>query len=461
MSRLVVVSNRVAVPTDQPHNTGGLAVALKDALEEEGGLWFGWSGEVVEETPEEADIKDVGAITYATIGLSERDYGEYYNGFANRTLWPLFHYRVDLADFNRQDYAGYLRVNGEFAARLQPMLLGDDDVWVHDYHLIPLGSELRRLGVKNRMGFFLHTPFPALEVFLTLPSHERLARSLCAYDLIGFQTPNDMRAFIDYLVHEGGAEMLEQNVVRAYGRTVRVEVFPISIEPELLGRLATLGMQDPDVRGLAKAAQERTYMIGVDRLDYSKGIPERFRAFERFLEKFPHHHQNVVFMQIAPPSRSEVQEYQDIRDHLQQEAGRINAQFSGLDWTPLHFLNKGYPREQLMGFFRVCGVCLVTPLRDGMNLVAKEYVAAQNPHEPGVLVLSRFAGAARELADGAVLVNPYDRDGMADALNRALTMSMEERKERWESMITQVRANPIAKWRQNFMDALRALSVPA
>lgn len=460
MSRLVVVSNRVAVPNDQPANTGGLAVALQDALQEQGGLWFGWNGNTVDETPRDLDLKQVGAISYATVPLSEKDYDEYYNGFANRTLWPLFHYRIDLADFNRQDYAGYLRVNTGFAERLRPLLQDDDDLWVHDYHLIPFGSELRRLGVRNRIGFFLHTPFPALEVYLTLPSHERLARSLCAYDLIGFQTPNDMRAFVDYLVHEGGAEMLAPNRVRAYGREVRVEVFPISIEPKLLGRLATLGMQNPDVRAFAKAMGERTYMIGTDRLDYSKGIPERFRAFERFLEKYPQHHGETVLMQIAPPSRSEVPEYQVIRDELQAEAGRINAQYSDLDWTPIHYLNKGFPRDTLMGFFRLCQVGVVTPLRDGMNLVAKEYVAAQNPHEPGVLLLSRFAGAAREL-DGALLINPYDRGGTADAMHRALTMTIEERKERWESMMARITENSIEKWREDFLTALREEPVAA
>lgn len=455
MSRLVVVSNRVAIPNEQSTGTGGLAVALREALQENGGLWFGWSGNIGEDTSAEPSIVEEGPVTYATLDLSEKDHDEYYNGFANRTLWPLFHYRIDLADFNRQDYAGYLRVNTNFAERLLPLLRPDDDIWVHDYHFIPFASELRRLGVKNRIGFFLHTPFPALEIFLTLPSHERLARSLCAYDLVGFQTQNDLRAFIDYVVHEAGGEMLENNRLRAYNRMTQVQVFPISIEADTLARLSAHALQNPDVRAFQKSMGERVFMIGVDRLDYSKGIPERFRAFETFLEKFPQHHGRVVFMQIAPPSRSDVPEYQIIRDELQKEAGRINAQYSDLGWTPIHYLNKGFPRDVLMGFFRCCGVGVVTPLRDGMNLVAKEYVAAQNPHEPGVLLLSRFAGAAREL-DGALLVNPYDRAGVADAMNRALTMSIEERQERWESMMRILRENSIAKWREDYLQALRA-----
>jgi trehalose 6-phosphate synthase len=460
VSRLVVVSNRVAVPTEQHVAAGGLAMALKDALEEKGGIWFGWSGQTAEETSCEPTIQQVGAITYATLDLAQKDHDEYYNGFANRTLWPLVHYRIDLADFSRQDYMGYLRVNTAFADRLLPLLDGDDDIWVHDYHLIPFGSELRRLGVRNRIGFFLHTPFPALEIFATLASHERLARSLCAYDLVGFQTANDLRAFVDYLVHEGGGEMISANRIRVYGREVRAEVFPISVDSDQLARLAMHGQQDPDVRSFIQSKRDRTFMIGVDRLDYSKGIPERFRAFERFLEKYPGQHRKVVLMQIAPPSRADVPEYQVIRDELQSEAGRINAQYSDIGWTPIHFMNRGFPRGVLMGFFRTCGIGVVTPLRDGMNLVAKEYVAAQNPMEPGVLVLSRFAGAAREL-DAALLCNPYDRDSVADALNRALCMSMEEKAERWHAMMAVLRDNSIDTWRENFLTALRAEAAQA
>jgi trehalose 6-phosphate synthase len=429
-------------------------MALRDALQEKGGVWFGWSGQTAEETSVEPIITEVGAITYATLDLSQEDHDHYYNGYANRTLWPLFHYRIDLADHCRQDYAGYRRVNESFADRLCPMIREDDDVWVHDYHLIPLGNELRSRGVKNRIGFFLHTPFPALEVYLTLPAHETLARSLCAYDLVGFQTSNDMRAFVDYVVHEGGGEMIAPNRLRAYGETVRVEVVPISVESEMLGRLASLGMQGTEARALAQSIGERTFMIGVDRLDYSKGIPERFRSHERFLERYPEHHGKVVLLQIAPPSRSEVPEYQVICDTLQGESGRINGQYADIGWSPIHFMNRGLPRDTLMSFYRMCGVGVVTPLRDGMNLVAKEYVASQNPHQPGVLVLSRFAGAAREL-DAALLVNPYDRDAVADALHRALIMPMGERSERWEDMMQKIRDNSIDTWRETFLAALR------
>lgn len=220
MSRLVVVSNRVAVPEDGAARAGGLAVALREALEVNGGVWFGWSGKTAAAPSEEPKVTQVGKITYATLDLSRKDYSEYYNGFANRTLWPLFHYRLDIAEFQRTDYAGYLRVNTLFVDKLIPQLQPDDMVWVHDYHLLPFGKELRSHGVQNRIGFFLHTPFPALEVVLALPSHQRLGRSLCSYDVVGFQTMNDLRAFQDYITQEAGGEVLENGIIKAYGRTL-------------------------------------------------------------------------------------------------------------------------------------------------------------------------------------------------------------------------------------------------
>lgn len=455
MSRLVVVSNRVAVPSQQAANTGGLAVALREALQANGGVWFGWSGKIAQRTSAEPALTEVAPVTYATVDLGRKDHSEYYNGFANRTLWPLFHYRLDLAEFPRRNYEGYLRVNTLFAEQLRPLLGEDDDIWIHDYHMIPLASELRRLGVRQRIGFFLHTPFPALEVFLALPSHERIARSLCAYDVVGFQTRNDLRAFLDYIVNESGGEVLEDGLIRAYGRTLKAAVFPIGVEAENLARTAAHALKVPAVRRFRDSQRDRAFLMGVDRLDYSKGIPERFEAFRRFLEKYPAWHRQVVMVQIAPGSRTEVPEYKQIRAELEARTGQLNGAFADYDWTPLRYLNKGVPRETLVGFFRLSAAGLVTPLRDGMNLVAKEYVCAQSPHEPGVLILSRFAGAAREL-DAALLVNPFDPDGVADAIARALNMSMEERVERWEAMIKPIRENSLDAWRDSFLKALRA-----
>ncbi len=459
MSRLVVVSNRVAVPDAQSATSGGLAVALRDALQSHGGIWFGWSGKTAAQTAEEPAITEAGPVTYATLDLGRKDYNEYYNGFANRTLWPLFHYRLDLAEFSHENYTGYRRVNTLFAEKLRPLVQDDDHLWVHDYHLIPLGLELRALGIEHPMGFYLHTPFPALEVMLALPSHALLVKSLCAYDVVGFQTENDLRAFRDYIRYEAGGEIVDDETVRAHGRTVRVAVFPIGIEYGQMEAASAQAVQQGAARRLERTLANRSLMIGVDRLDYSKGIPERFRSLERFLETYPAHRGQVSMMQIAPLSRSEVPEYKAIREELEGRAGYINGRYGDFDWMPLHYLTRNFQRDTLAGFFRLSRVGVVTPLRDGMNLVAKEYVASQDPDYPGVLVLSRFAGAAREL-DAALLVNPYDHDGVAAALHQGLVMSLDERRERWQSMIAKVRDNSLEHWRERFLSVLRLVPTP-
>ena len=453
MSRLVVVSNRVAVTPDAKTRAGGLAVALQDALRKHGGVWFGWSGKVVPKTTAEPTITKDGAITYATVDLSRKNSAEYYNGFANRSLWPLFHYRLDLAAFSKQTYSGYLRVNTMFAEKLLPLLKPDDLIWVHDYHLIPMGEELRKKDVTQPMGFFLHTPFPAMEIFTALPSHYTLVRALCSYDVVGFQTENDLRAFLDYIVHEAGGSILGDHLIRAFGRTVRVEVFPIGIDTEDFVKSAEQAAGSESTKRLRNRVGKRLWLIGVDRLDYSKGLVERFHSFERLLETRPEYRGKVTLMQIAPPSRSEVPEYREIRRNLETEAGHINGRFADFDWTPIHYLNKSFKRHNLAGFFRVSRIGLVTPLRDGMNFVAKEYVAAQDSRDPGVLVLSRFAGAAREL-DAALLVNPFDYDAVADAMARGIEMPLEERRERWASMMENLRTNTLSTWRDNFLKAL-------
>lgn len=451
MARLVVVSNRVALP-DESARAGGLAVALQEALQQNGGMWFGWSGKI-NPHPQHHTLSD-GEVSYAVMDLNRKDHAEYYNGYANRTLWPIFHYRIDLADFNRENYAGYLRVNRLFAERLAPLLRRDDDLWVHDYHLIPLGEELRARGVDQRIGFFLHTPFPAMETLLVLPSHERIARSLCAYDVVGFQSGNDLRAFHDYVTLEAKGQVLSNGLVHAFGRTLRAEVFPIGVDVDPLVEAARASPRLGAIKRLRKNFEHCRLMIGVDRLDYSKGLPERFRAFERFLEKFSEYCGKVSFMQIAPPSRSDVPEYLQIRRTLETQAGHINGRFASFDWTPLHYLNTSFQRATLTGFYRFSRVGVVTPLRDGMNLVAKEYVASQDPEAPGVLVLSRFAGAARHMS-GALLVNPFDYEGLADALARAVEMPLEERRDRWQDMMRAVRETSLDTWRENFLRTLR------
>jgi trehalose 6-phosphate synthase len=453
VKRLVVVSNRVALPEEQAR-AGGLAVALREALQQNGGIWFGWSGKIAAHPPGHPGITRDGPVTYAVLDLNRKDHAEYYNGYANRTLWPIFHYRLDLADFGRENYNGYLRVNQLFAEKLIPLLEPNDDIWVHDYHLIPLGEELRNRGIRQRMGFFLHTPFPAMEIVLVLPSHEQIARSLCAYDVVGFQSVNDLRAFHDYITVEGGGQVLSNGLVTAFGRTLRAEVFPIGIDVDTYVTAAQEAHKLVAIRRLRRNFAECRLMIGVDRLDYSKGLPQRFKAFERFLEKYQQYCGQVSFMQIAPASRSDVPEYLDIRRTLETESGHINGRFASFDWTPLHYLNSSYNRATLAGFYRHAHAAVITPLRDGMNLVAKEYVAAQDPANPGVLVLSRFAGAARHL-NAALLVNPYDIEAVADAMARAVEMPLEDRRERWQDMMNAVRETSLETWRETFLAALR------
>lgn len=454
MSRLVVVSNRVALPgSDQ---AGGLAVALNAALQETGGLWFGWSGRTVRGASGELHEQREGDIVYLTVDLSKEDFDGYYNGFANRTLWPLLHFRPDLVDYNRETQAAYRRVNALFAEKLASELRPDDIVWVHDYHLMPFAQELRKRGVKSRLGFFLHVPLPSADLIAALPNHQLPFGALTAYDLVGFQTQRDLERFQDYLRLYAGGKVLRQGVLQDRdGRQFNAGVFPIGIDTPVIAELAADAVRKSGVRRLKSSLAGRALAIGVDRLDYSKGIPERFRAFARFLERHPDQRGKLTFLQIAPVSRGGVNEYRALRRELEQLAGHINGGLAEPDWTPVRYVNRNYPHATLTGFYRMARIALVTPLRDGMNLVAKEFVAAQDPEDPGVLILSSFAGAAREL-DGALQVNPYDLDGVADMISEALEMSLDERQRRWRPMMERVSRYDIHAWRKDFLSALAA-----
>lgn len=455
MARLVIVSNRVAMPRERLSRAGGLAVALRESLQQHGGLWFGWSGEVAENPAEVPRRATQGRVNYAVLDLSPEEHKGFYLEFANATLWPLCHYRLGLIDFHRSSWEAYLSVNARFAEQLVPLLKPDDVIWIHDYHFIPLAAELRRRGVQNRIGFFLHIPFPAPEVLAALPGHERLVRDLCAYDLVGFQTVTDVRALTEYILHEANGTVGDDGRVAAYGRELRVGAFPIGIDTEDFAEIAAVEANSEETRRLTDSLAGRGLVIGVDRLDYSKGIPQRFEAFHHLLANRPEHRGKVTFMQIAPISRGEVAQYRKLRNELDGLTGRINGKFAEFDWVPVRYLNKSFARNSLAGFYRHAKVGLITPLRDGMNLVAKEYVASQDPADPGVLVLSRFAGAARELK-GALIVNPYDTEHIADALHRALTMPLGERRQRWQAMMGVLQANTITHWRENYLAALQA-----
>ena len=454
MPRLVVVSNRVAPITEGEPAAGGLAVGVLDALRAEGGVWFGWSGAVSSDTePMPNPGRDVGKITLRTIDLSRRDYDEFYRGFANGTLWPVLHYQMGLARFDWTEFAGYRRVNALFACSLASVLRPDDLIWAHDYHLLGLAAALREAGVSNRMGLFLHTPFPEPGVLMTVPAHAALIRDMAAYDLIGFQTEPDRTAFADYILREAGGTAPAPGRLRAFDRDLRTGVYPIGVHVPELRAEAELPANRRQALRLRENLHGRLLILSVDRLDYAKGLRQRFVSYERFLADHPERHGAVIFMQIAPPSRSDIQTYREIRHELEAESGRINGRFADVDWVPLRYLNRSFPRAALMPLYAEARVGLVTPLRDGMNLVAKEYVAAQDPEDPGVLVLSQFAGAAREL-DAALIVNPYDEAGVAAALEQALAMSIEERRGRHAAMLDVLRAHSLEAWRDRFVGDL-------
>ncbi|QUT04964.1 trehalose-6-phosphate synthase [Sphingobium phenoxybenzoativorans] len=451
MSRLIVISNRVKRPGTGAEQ-GGLAVALSSALRESRGIWVGWSGETTERFTGQIAFNEDSGVKTATIDLEEQDVDEYYNGYANKTLWPLFHFRIDLAEYARDFEGGYNRVNERFADTASPLIEPEDVVWVHDYHMIPLGQMLRDRGHKNRIGFFLHIPWPPTRLLVSLPHHSVLVETLFAYDVVGFHTEEWLESFRHYAEREMGGTV-SGDFITVGNRTIQAVACPIGIDTQEFvaasnSEEAAIMREQVDV-----SMQGRSLIVGVDRLDYSKGLEERFNGYARLLKDNPECHRNVVLLQIAPPSRGEVESYQEIRATLDSLAGRLNGEYSDVDWTPIRYVNQGYPRDRLAGVYRAARIGLVTPLRDGMNLVAKEYVAAQDPEDPGVLVLSRFAGAALQLKD-ALLINPYSPEEMADAILKALAMPLEERKRRWRKMMDSVEQQDVIWWRTCFTGRL-------
>jgi len=424
---------------------GGLAIGILSAMRASGGLWFGWNGETVPSEPEDVEITIREGITYATLPLPQHLYDQHYSGFSNGTLWPLFHYFLAGFRYEDQEYAAYREANVMFARKLIEHLRPSDRIWIHDYHLIPLGEELRTLGVKQRIGFFLHVPFPHFEVLRALPKCAEIVRALLAYDLVGFQTETDRESFLDAVRLTHGVGNCQPSA--------RTGVFPIGVDVETVGQSAARTAATGVVQRTVQSLLGRSLIIGADRLDPSKGLLERFRAYQHFLEDYPEERGQVTYLQIAPLGRQSVRAYSQIRDALEQSSGRTNGRFADADWTPVRYLNRNYPHATLIGFLRAAQVCLVTPLRDGMNLVAKEFVAAQNPDDPGVLVLSNMAGAARELTD-ALLVNPYDTKGIARAIQSALVMPLAERRVRHERLLAILHENDIHRWHTRFLEQL-------
>jgi len=336
---------------------------------------------------------------------------------------------------------------------LMPLLKPDDLIWIHDYHLIPLAAELRAMGCGNRIGFFLHIPLPPQQILTAIPSHEWLMRALFAYDVVGFQSESDLLHFTHYVKAEATAETIGSNQLRAFNSTVYAGAFPIGIDVAEFQRLGRAREAQSTFDITRKEYARRRLLIGVDRLDYSKGLPHRIRAFRELLEQYPENRNSATLLQVASPSREDVDAYGDILRELESLCGSINGDYGDLGWMPIRYIHRTISRKRLPGLYRACAVALVTPLRDGMNLVAKEFIAAQDEVDPGVLVLSRFAGAAEQLTE-ALLVNPYDISGTAQAIQQALQMPLAERRQRHAALLANVREFDVHWWCRTFLETL-------
>ncbi len=457
MGRLIAISNRTAA--DPKARAGGLAVAVWESLKATGGSWFGWSGELVDELPRGTNVFRDEGVEFVLTDLTHHEHEAYYLNYANRVIWPVFHYRLDLASFDSEAFSVYSAVNQRIANLVADRLHPTDTVWVHDYHFLLMADSLRHAGWEGPTGFFLHIPFPPPEMFRAIPEHHWIARALCAYSVIGFQSERDRANFERYLVDDCGGEVLEDGCISVFGTTTRIAAYPIGIDPAGFIKAAHSAEADRAAERISRFLGGREFVIGVDRMDYSKGLPQRFEAVGQLFDDHPELHGKVSVTQIAPPSRSKVEEYQELRLELDQLAGRINGDHGDLDWIPLRYLARSYTREELAGLFRIARVGLVTPLRDGMNLVAKEFIMAQDEEDPGVLVLSQFAGAAEQMKD-ALIVNPHDRNKVADAIHQALTMSVDERRERWRKLRDIVCEQDISWWRNRFLQDLQP-AIPA
>jgi trehalose 6-phosphate synthase len=457
--KLVVVSNRVARGKASEPMTGGLAAALLPVVEKSGAIWVGSSGRVRDGIQKEpfAEIEALGAGALALLDLPAAHYGGYYEGFANSALWPALHSRSDLIRVSHGDYASYREVNAFMARALLRFDKPDTAFWVQDYHFLALGAELRDLGVTAPLGFFLHTPWPERSVIEGVPHHRELVEAMLAYDLVGFQTEDDCNNFLSYASGNLGLKVHDDVVVSRHGRT-RLSVFPIGIDAEKFAQYAARSITHPDVSRLRRSLNGEKLAIGVDRLDYSKGLVNRISAFDRMWTAQPALKRTMSLLQIATPSRGAIEAYGKLQDEVARLVSDANGRHGEVDWTPIRYLNKGFSQAVLAGLYRTAQVGVVTPLHDGMNLVAKEYVAAQNPVDPGVLVLSKFAGAANEL-DAALQVNPHDIDGMAQTIAVAASMPLIERRMRYEAMMKKLRSQTIQRWFSDFMEALQESQV--
>ncbi len=458
---LLVISNRLpdfrhveGDEIERKKNVGGLVSALEPALRARGGMWLGWSGRTVAESePIESGIVESGTAQFAWVDYKESWYRGYYSGFCNGTLWPLFHSFPSRVAFSDSSWAAFQEVH-EHLADVASRLVGRRAMlWAHDYHLLLFARAMRQRGHSGPMGHFLHIPFPAHDIFSMMPWAGQILDALLDFDLLGFHTPRDVANFISCASSMLPAKVAD-DVVQHRGRSTHLAAMPIGIIPNDFQEVPEPAVVE-EIDGLMRALQSSKLVLGVDRLDYTKGIPERLIAFGKLLENFPEWRGKVSLVQVSVPSRADVPLYAEQRASIESIVGRINGEFGDAAWVPIRYLYRSYVKGQLAQLYRAASVGYVTPLRDGMNLVAKEYVAAQDPENPGVLLLSQFAGAAVEMRD-AVLTNPYHVEGMARDLDRSLRMGLDERKMRHTKLLASVQRSNAVTWAEGFLDALNA-----
>ena len=460
--RILIVSNRLPITAHADaagvHLTasgGGLATGLRGWHEQSEGRWIGWPGDISRFTPAQRDDleRQLRERAIVPVFLSRDDINRYYHGFSNRVIWPLFHYLIDRVPVDATGWEAYSQVNAIFANAVASAYRDGDTIWVHDYQLMLMPALLRDRLPDARIGFFLHIPFPSSEVFRILPWRREVLTGLLGADLIGFHTFAYMRHFVASLLHVDGVEA-DVDRVRIDDRDVRLGAFPMGVDAAGFAAFAQSDEVRAEAEAIRREAGGRRIAVGIDRLDYTKGIPRRLKAVERLLERDPTRSDNLRFIQVAVPSRGEVEQYQRFKREVEESVGRINGLFGTVGSTPVHYIHRSVSMRELVALYCAADVMLVTPLRDGMNLVAKEFVASR-VDEDGVLVLSEFAGAAAEL-DGAVVVNPYDVDAVADAIQHAFSMSVEERRARMHTLRGRVTGYDVHAWARGFLERLHA-----
>lgn len=461
MSKLIVLSNRVNLPNKQSPKAvaGGLAVALQEALAKDGGIWVGWNGQVVTSISDMPDTVNQFAteqhdkVTYVTKAFSPIQYEKYYCGYANNRLWAGMHDRTDLIVSSSEDFSVYQAVNRMFAKQLQQIAQPDDMIWIQDYHFFAVARHCRDLGMKQRIGFFLHIPFPQLWVWDFLTYGQTLIQQLLDYDVVGLQTQQDAQncvAVIEQLLpHAIQITQTNAYTLISHGNhTTLIQAYPIGINPVYIHKLASQPLSDQAV--LKNLTSTITTILAVERLDYTKGIPERLQAFAAFLRRYPQYLERIQLYQIACPSRLDIQTYQQLRQQVHTLVEQINSQFATASWQPIIYQEDPVSHNNLMPLFRQCQICWVNSLKDGMNLVAKEYIAAQDEQNAGILILSKNAGAAHQLQQ-AILVDPTNNDSMIEGLYQALTMTKQQREQRHQSLLQGIYETDIDTWRAHFL----------